>query len=260
MTLQDIFSSNKVLTLAQIQDAELLREIQTQLSRLGLYPKDQIDGIWGSLTESAIATFCSSHHLDNAKTGLFGATFAKALLNAKPVEITSLITADQARRIFERSITTEQLADLNACLVRFQINTPARLRHFMSQIAHESGGGRWMKELASGAAYEGRRDLGNTQPNDGRRFKGAGVIQLTGRSNYQAFANYIQDPRIMGGVDYVARVYPFSSAGFWWHRNGMNALCDRGASVRQISRRVNGGYNGLADRERYYALACKVIA
>ena len=72
-----------------------------------------------------------------------------------------------------------------------------------------------MKELASGSAYEGRKDLGNKHSGDGPRYKGAGVIQLTGRSNYQAFSDFIQDPKVMDGVDYVSMTYPFSSAGFW---------------------------------------------
>lgn len=178
MKLQDLSNSKLALTEAQLQaDSELLREIQAHTSRLGLYPKDSIDGIWGPLTEKAIASFCSAHHLNNATTGLFGATFAKALLKAllkaeTPITSLNLITADRARRIFGRSITPEQLADLNACLARFQINTPTRIRHFLAQIAHESSGLKWLKELASGAAYEGRRDLGNLQLGDGRRFKG----------------------------------------------------------------------------------------
>lgn len=259
MKLQDLANSKSALTLALVKaDPELLKEIQAHTSRLGLYPKASVDGIWGRLSESAIAIFCSTHHLNNPTTGLFGASFAKALLSAKPITASHL-TADQAKRIFGRTITPDQLSDLNACLVRFEINTPARIRHFVAQIAHESCGLKYLKELASGIAYEGRHDLGNVKPGDGKRFKGGGAIQLTGRSNYQAFANFIGNPQVMEGCDYVARVYPFTSAGFWWHRAGMNALCDRGASVRQISRRVNGGYNGLSDRERYYAIACQVI-
>ncbi|MGC8710959.1 MAG: glycoside hydrolase family 19 protein [Leptodesmis sp.] len=170
-----------------------------------------------------------------------------------------LITKQQAEAVFGNPIYESELADLNDCLNRYQINTPARMRHFLSQIAHESGGLRWMKELADGSDYEGRADLGNTQPGDGPRYKGAGVIQLTGRANYLAFSNAIGDPRVMEGCDYVAQTYPFTSAGFWWHNNGMNSLCDQGATVEQITLRVNGGYNGLQDRRAYYKKACAVI-
>jgi len=87
----------------------------------------------------------------------------------------------------------------------------------------------------------------------------ASISQLTGRYNYQAFSDFIHDPNVMNGVDYVSTTYPFSSAGFWWHNNEMNALCDRGASVEAVTTRVNGGTNGLADREAYYQKACQVI-
>lgn len=158
-----------------------------------------------------------------------------------------------------RRITPVQFKNLNECLRKFNITTPATIRHFLAQIGHESGGLRWMVELASGEAYEGRRDLGNTQPGDGRRFKGVDALQLTGRANYQAFANFMKDPNIMQGWEYVSRNYSFLPSGFWWYKNNMNALVNSGATVRQVTRRVNGGFNGLADREQYYKRALEVI-
>lgn len=161
------------------------------------------------------------------------------------------ITEEQLRAYGWCDLST--LADLNVTLMRFGISkTPARIAHFISQCAHESGHGKYTKELASGTAYEWRQDLGNTQPGDGPRYKGGGYIQLTGRSNYQRFANYIGDPAVMQGVDYVAAKYPWSSAGFWWANAGLNQLVDNGATVEQVTRRVNGGYNGLADRKMLY--------
>jgi predicted chitinase len=149
-------------------------------------------------------------------------------------------------------IKDEEVVELNDCLHRFGVTSKPRLRHFLSQTAHESGGGRYKKEIASGWAYEGRADLGNTKPGDGPRFKGAGYIQLTGRANYQDFANFMKDPAVMQGVDYVAEHYPFSSAGFWWQNNQMNQLCDSNPSVKNVTLRVNGGTNGLEEREMYY--------
>ncbi len=90
-----------------------------------------------------------------------------------------MISKAQAEAIYGRAIQPHQLKDLKDCLNRFQINTPARMRHFLSQTAHESGGLKWLKELADGSAYNGRKDLGNTHPGDGPKYKGAGVIQLT---------------------------------------------------------------------------------
>ena len=152
-----------------------------------------------------------------------------------------------------------KLNDLNSCIRRFGITSLPRIRHFISQCSHESGCGKWTKELASGKAYEGRRSLGNTQQGDGPKYKGGGYIQLTGRANYQALANYLGNQNVMRGVDYVAANLPWTSAGFWWYRNGMNSLCDKGASVETITKRVNGGYNGLESRRNYYNRACKVF-
>ena len=90
-------------------------------------------------------------------------------------------------------------------------------------------------------------------------YKGAGYIQLTGKYNYTKFSEYVSDPKVMGGVDYVAKTYPFTSAGFWWHNNRMNDLCDRNPSVEEVTRRVNGGYNGLADRKYYHGRCIEVI-
>jgi putative chitinase len=180
----------------------------------------------------------------------------------EPPPSPDLVSAEQCQRIFGRSISAAQLADLNACLKRFEIDTPTRIAHFMAQIGHESGGLRWLEEIADGSAYEGRFDLGNTQPGDGRRFKGAGAIQLTGRANYESFSEFIGDPQVMEGCSYVASHYPFTSAGFWWHNNHINEEVDGGATCRRISRLVNGKdpARGLAEREEYFAKASAVFA
>jgi predicted chitinase len=172
-----------------------------------------------------------------------------------------LITMAQVEAVFLRQITKQQLDDLNSCLIEFSITSAIRIQHFLAQVGHESAGLKWVEELADGSAYEGRKDLGNTQPGDGPHFKGAGAIQLTGRANYAAFAAYKKDTKIMGGCKYVSQVYPLTSAGFWWWRNGMNAVCDSGASCREISRRVNGRdpANGLADREAHFVRAQKAV-
>ena len=154
----------------------------------------------------------------------------------------------------ESLIGDDEVLELNRCLEKYSITTTLRIRHFLSQTAHESGGGKWKKELSDGWYLEGRTDIGNTEPGDGPKYKGAGYIQLTGRYNYQKFSDYIgNDTQIMEcGVDHVAEVYPFISAGFWWTNNNMNSLCDTNPSVEQVTLRVNGGYNGLEDRKYYY--------
>lgn len=144
------------------------------------------------------------------------------------------------------------LGDLNRCLSIFSITTSERIRHFIAQCSVESGYGKWTRELSDGSQYEYRRDLGNTQPGDGPRFKGAGYLQLTGRANYQQFANYINDQNVMSGVNYVATNYPWTSAGHYWMKRGINNLCDRGAGVEAITRVVNGGTRALNERIAAY--------
>lgn len=259
MKLQDIIQQNFVKPLDFLaEDPELCRQIQLRLKDLGLVSPEDVNGIYGSQTKTAFTQFKQATNQKDVDT--LGPGSAKILIELKQLPGgKGLLSRPQAEYIYGRSIQVQQLKDLNDCLNRFQINTPARMRHFLSQTAHESGGLQWLEELASGSDYEGRTDLGNIHAGDGRKYKGAGVIQLTGRSNYQAFSDYIQDPKVMNGVDYVSTTYPFSSAGFWWHNNNMNDLCDRGASVEAVTRRVNGGLNGLADREAYYRKACQVI-
>ncbi|MEN9886064.1 MAG: hypothetical protein RL758_642 [Pseudomonadota bacterium] len=124
---------------------------------------------------------------------------------------------------------------------------PLRLPHFLAQLAHESGGFRYMEELASGAAYEGRADLGNTSPGDGKRFKGRGPIQITGRANYRRFG------RIIGiDIERHPEAAAIPSIGLqlalaYWQDRGLNALADAD-DVVGITRRINGGTNGLDDR------------
>lgn len=186
--------------------------------------------------------------------------FAKRYRNKRASYV--YVTKRQLAEVWGCSVTViedNEILELNKCLETFEITTPSRIRHFLSQTAHESGGGRWKREISDGWYLEGRTDIGNTQPGDGPKYKGAGYIQLTGRYNYQKLSDYLNDPRVMEGVDYVAKTYPFTSAGYWWVSNEMNELCDTNPTVEQVTLRVNGGYNGLTDREHYYTICQKVI-
>lgn len=173
-----------------------------------------------------------------------------------------VVRKDQVEAVFDRlndKISDFQFKKLDECLKQFDIITVQRVRHFLSQIAHESAGLRFLVEIHDGSSYEGRRDLGNTRPGDGKKFRGVDALQMTGRANYQLFANYIGDQRIMEGWQYVNERYLFLPSGFWWENNKMNELCDRGATVEQVTRRVNGGTNGLAERKRYYERALRFV-
>ena len=161
---------------------------------------------------------------------------------------------------WRKNVTDAMYNDLQNCLRRFSINTTQRLRHFISQCSHESGCGKYTIELASGIEYEYRSDLGNKWPGDGPKFKGAGYLQMTGRANYQAFADFIGDQDVMDGHKYVAEKYPWTSAGFWWMNNKMNDLCDNPeTTVENVTKKVNGGYNGLEERKLFYKLCERFI-
>lgn len=132
------------------------------------------------------------------------------------------------------------------------MDNPLRLAHFMAQLCHESGSFRYMEEIASGAAYEGRADLGNTQPGDGRRYKGRGPIQITGRANYRRFG------RLIGiDIESAPEIAANPSIGLhlaleYWRDRKLNDLADRD-DVEAITRRINGGTNGMADRKAHLA-------
>ena len=132
------------------------------------------------------------------------------------------------------------------------LDNPLRLIHFLAQLAHESGNFKYMEEIASGAAYEGRKDLGNVMTGDGARFKGRGPIQLTGRANYRRYGQQL-------GIDFENNptIVAIPSVGLlvackFWSDNGLNALADQD-DLRAITRRINGGYNGFEDRKAHLA-------
>ena len=150
------------------------------------------------------------------------------------------------------------LPALDAAMVEFDINTPTRQASFLAQVAHESAQLRYVRELASGEAYEGRVDLGNTQRGDGVRFRGRGLLQVTGRSNYAACGKalglaLLAQPELLELAANACR-----SAGWFWQTKGVNALADAGDQER-VTRRINGGVNGLAERLAFYQTARKVL-
>ena len=170
------------------------------------------------------------------------------------------MTLDQLRQIMPmaRYRALEFLAPLNDTMAEFDISTPARQASFLSQIGHESGQLRYVKELASGNAYEGRLSLGNTQPGDGIRYKGRGLIQITGRANYTACMlaldiDCVEHPEILETPANACR-----SAGWFWKSHGLNELADTGNQIA-VTRRINGGTNGLDDRLALFNVAKGVL-
>ena len=136
---------------------------------------------------------------------------------------------------------------LNSYLPLHGINTPLRVAHLLAQLLHESDRFRASREYATGAAYEGRKDLGNVTAGDGVRFAGRGLIQITGRSNYMALSknlgvDYLNNPAWMQRPDDAVRV----SLWYWTSRN-LNKWADAD-NVMRITKLINGGINGLSDR------------
>ena len=159
-------------------------------------------------------------------------------------------------------VATDYLPHVLAAMAEFEIITPARQAAFLAQVGHESGGMKWLSEIwgptPAQRRYEGRKDLGNTQPGDGSRFRGRGLIQTTGRANYAATGKALgldltADPTQLGKMPAAAR-----SAAWFWQSRGLNELADVG-KFELITRRINGGLNGYADRLRRYASAGKAL-
>lgn len=147
---------------------------------------------------------------------------------------------------------------INDALIKHEINTPLRIAHFIAQIGHESGRLIYVREIATGEAYEGRADLGNTHAGDGIKYKGRGLIQITGRNNYQLLSaafeiDLINNPTLLETPKNAAM-----SAGWFWSAHHLNVLADNDL-LTQITKAINGGINGLDDRRAILINAKKVI-
>jgi len=180
-----------------------------------------------------------------------------------------MITDAQLKQIMPRLTSATCalcLPHLNAAMGSHGVDTPLRTAAFVAQLAHESGEFRWMEEIWGPTAAQLRYEppsplaarLGNTQPGDGKRFKGRGPIQITGRFNYQKFGellalDLVGDPAIAAKPEIA-----FATAALFWRSNGLNELADARDFVT-ITRRINGGTNGLAERQGYYARALAVL-
>lgn len=172
-----------------------------------------------------------------------------------------ILTATQLLTVMPsaRNRYAKYLPYINKYLTEFGITTPLRLAHYLAQIAHESAELRYTQEIASGAAYEGRKDLGNTQRGDGIRYKGRGLIQITGRANYQAYKRYcgfdvVSNPSLLELPLGAVR----SSMWFFSVYKALNKLADKD-DIEAITRKINGGLNGLQERKKYLARAKKAL-
>ncbi|MBN1961242.1 MAG: hypothetical protein JW841_09860 [Deltaproteobacteria bacterium] len=178
------------------------------------------------------------------------------------------VTVDQIKRIMPHAKLAninKFIGHLNAAMERYQINTPLQQAHFLAQLAHESEQLKATEEHASGDDYEWRFNLHNIRPGDGRKFKGRGLIQLTGRLNYSIYGAYI-------GVDLTTNPAQLATdpmlacdVSAWFWRRGPNGDLGRLATkadaptVTLITKRINGGYNGLKQRKEFFFNAVRVL-
>ena len=151
---------------------------------------------------------------------------------------------------------------LNTAMNRYQIVGSKRVAAFIAQIGHESGHLKHVREIwgptAAQAKYEGRKDLGNTVVGDGSKYRGRGLIQITGRANYMACGegltlDLIKQPELLEKPQHACM-----SAAWFWATKGLNTLADAD-QFDKITRRINGGQNGAAERQALYARALKVL-
>lgn len=133
----------------------------------------------------------------------------------------------------------------------YGIDSPQRMRHFLAQVGHESAGFKTTQEYASGRAYENRKDLGNVNPGDGTKYKGRGLIQITGRANYQKYGKKLNLDLVNKPELAEDPVNSLKIAGEYWKDHDLNKFADQD-NIRAITRRINGGYNGLRDRQALY--------
>lgn len=166
---------------------------------------------------------------------------------------------------------------INKLCPSYEIDTPQEYAHFLAQACHETDHFRTLQEYASGKKYEGRVDLGNTQPGDGVKFKGRGIFQTTGRANYLQLGIkkgrrdlFVNTPELLEQPEYAV----WSACEYWNTRN-LNDPANHAdgdilkkkykgnildvSPVEFISIMINGGYNGIDDRKKYYSIARRVL-
>lgn len=162
-----------------------------------------------------------------------------------------------------KNIVDTWVEPLNKSMFKWQIHTPLRQAAFLAQVAHESGELKYVKELASGEAYDTgslAKRLGNTpeDDDDGRKYKGRGLIQVTGTNNYRDAAYALSLPLLDHPEMLELPVYAADSAGWFFYKTGCNEAADI-PDFKKVTKIINGGYNGWMDRLKYYERAKAVL-
>jgi putative chitinase len=225
-------------------------DVKKLQEKLGLKP----DGSFGPNTEKSVKDWQKKNGLTS--DGVVGdVTWVKLFGNSttQPVITGGVLKLEKLKGVIPDNVI-KQIPDT---AIKFNITTNLRLAHFLSQCAHESGNFKYTKELGDDSyfqKYEGRKALGNTQPGDGIKFKGRGFIQLTGRANYEKFSKFCGEDCV-SNPDLVSTKYPMMSAAYFFDKNKLWSICDKGSddeTVKLLTKRINGGYNGLEDRQKKF--------
>lgn len=225
-----------------------------QSSNFKLKNRLVVDGKNGSKTITAIEEFQKQIVKLSKPDGRVDA--GGKTLSALKKNIVSGLNKDSLMAVMAMGVESTIKLYLNllkTALPKYQVNTPLRIAHFLAQIGHESMSFVYTQEIASGAAYEGRKDLGNIKKGDGVRFKGRGLLQLTGRDNYGSYGKYIKKDLLkLGNEQIIATTpkYALDVSLWFWGNRKLNKYADND-NLKAITRRVNGGYNGLSDRDLY---------
>lgn len=229
----------------------MILRLQHMLARMG-YEPGRLDGQIGPRTRAAIraAERAAGLRQTGQPSGVIVADLDRRL--ARLIGGIDWLQMEDMQKIAP-SFPAPHLPLLQAAIIEIAA-TPTRAAHFIAQIAHESAGFKALTEYASGDAYEGRSDLGNTKPGDGRRYKGRGVIQLTGRANYRRTGQYLgidlERQPDLAATPYVA----YQIAAFYWLDRNINTDADRD-DVIAVTKAINGGTNGLKHRQTLLAKA-----
>jgi putative chitinase len=270
-------------------------EVKKLQAKLGL----AADGIFGSGTETKLKEWQTKNGL--SADGIAGpATLSKLGVTTTSSPTPQIVKEDVVipkggpidLSGLKGHIPDTVIAQIPTVMEKFQINTPLRLAHFLAQCGHESGGFKAVQEnlnysadglkkifpkyfpgnLAESYArnpekiaskvYGGRMGNGDETTKEGFKFRGRGYIQLTGKSNYTAFAQSIGEDTV-ANPDLVATKYPLASAAWFFSKNGLNTIADKGAdtvTVTAVTKRVNGGTIGLADRIKHFNEYYKLLS
>jgi putative chitinase len=257
---------------------EQVRQLQV---KLGVDPV----GTFGPKTEEAVKIFQAKHGL--AADGIVGPATWDKIMGITPVVVAPSVVVPPSSFKLDKlkgHIPDSVLAQIPDTAAKFNITNPLRLAHFLAQCGHESGGWKATSEnlnysskgllgifkryftpalaeqyarkpeAIASRVYGGRMGNGAEATKEGFKFRGRGYIQLTGKDNYSAFDKFVPE-EILANPDLVATKYPLMSAAWFFNKNGLWSICDKGAdqgTVTAVTKRVNGGTIGLPDRIKHF--------